>query len=203
MYPFGHVGIALGLGYVLQYGWLQFSPRQRSVASSASAPATETRREAGAGSRVMITARPLQLDFRLLALGVLLPDLIDKVVGPASFYTTRMVGHTLAWALALAILGTLLLRGRARIGLLTVAAASAIHLLQDQMWRQNEVLLWPLYGWRFPATGVRTAAERLQDLARPEIYVPEIVGALILLAAAVRLSRQRAWRGFARGGRLP
>ena len=103
------------------------------------------------GRRFSATAK--FIDYRLLAVGALLPDLIDK---PLSWFIlpgvldgiTRNFGHTLLFSsLLLAIwqLGS----GRRLNFLLPLAIGSGLHLLLDGMFSLPTTLLWPFMGWNF------------------------------------------------------
>ena len=91
-------------------------------------------------------------DYRLVALGALLPDAIDK---PLAWFVLRghveddhLVAHTHTFALALAIPG-LYLAWRGQSALISVASGVIAHRLCDPMWPETDHLLWPLNGWTF------------------------------------------------------
>ncbi len=129
------------------------------------------------------------LDYRLVLLGSMLPDIVDKPVSFlffSYFRATRLFGHTLLFNLLLIALGVTLFLQVRRGGVLTLALASLAHLVEDQMWEEPATLFWPLLGFAFP-TGeaerfVGVVRERLSD---PLIYIPEIIGILILILAAI------------------
>lgn len=100
--------------------------------------------------------RDPKVDLRFLALGAILPDLIDKPLGtmllPAVFNgSSQVIGHTLLFSLVL--MSVVLLttrRGRVRRRWMALAIGSLIHLLLDAMWTVQETFLWPAFGWEFP-----------------------------------------------------
>lgn len=99
--------------------------------------------------------RDPKVDLRFLAVGALLPDLIDKPIGTVLFRETvgtgRWVGHTLA--LATVVMAVVLLttrRGRRRRAWMALAVGALLHLLLDGMWSTPEVLFWPFFGFEFP-----------------------------------------------------
>ena len=100
--------------------------------------------------------RDPKVDLRFLAVGALLPDLIDKPLGtmlfPALFNSSsQVVGHTLLFSMIL--MSVVLLatrRGRVRRRWMALAIGSLIHLLLDAMWTVQETFLWPAFGWEFP-----------------------------------------------------
>ena len=95
------------------------------------------------------------LDDRAIAFGALLPDILDKplgliLAGDLVGNSTRNVGHTLIFAIALIAAAWMAASALRRAWPLALALASAGHLALDEMWRRAETLFWPLAGWRFP-----------------------------------------------------
>ena len=141
-----------------------------------------------------------RVDFRLVLLGGILPDLIDKPLGAVLGLEARLWAHTL---LFLAIL-TLLSRLPTLRALQWVAFGDAVHLLVDLMWEQPNVALWPAFGWGFPP-GTQSLAGYFQILlTNPYVQFGEIVGAAILVAAALHYG-MTSWtrlKAFLSDGRL-
>jgi hypothetical protein len=79
--------------------------------------------------------------YPLIIIGSILPDLIDKPLGRVilPLGSGRLIGHTLIFLLILVFIG--LFRG-----ILVLALASALHLIEDRMWDQPAILLWPILG---------------------------------------------------------
>jgi membrane-bound metal-dependent hydrolase YbcI (DUF457 family) len=100
----------------------------------------------------------LIIDPRYLAIGALLPDLIDKPLGMIVFASTisngRMISHTLVFSFTLFLIGLYLYDNRREIIVLTLATGSFFHLIEDQMWATPQTLFWPLFGWSFPKDSV-------------------------------------------------
>lgn len=89
-----------------------------------------------------------------LAIGSLLPDLIDKPIGEIIFASTfangRIFAHTLLFSLTLFLIGLYLYdRGKDTKGL-SLASGSFLHLFEDLIPSYPTVFFWPLFGWRFP-----------------------------------------------------
>jgi hypothetical protein len=82
-----------------------------------------------------------KFSYPLIIICSILPDLIDKPVGRIllPLGSGRLFGHTLAFLLILILIG---LYWR----MLFVAFAVMLHLIQDRMWEQPAILLWPLLG---------------------------------------------------------
>ena len=99
--------------------------------------------------------RDPNVDLRFLALGSILPDLIDKPLGTIfladTFQASQIYGHTLIFSSLL--MGAVLLgtrRGIWRRRLMAVAVGSFFHLALDVMWTVRETFLWPAFVWAFP-----------------------------------------------------
>ena len=151
-----------------------------------------------------IKAKIGSIDYRLVFPASLLPDIIDKplwfFVGGATFPSGRAYAHTLLFSLALFIGGVVLLRYR-KSWLLVISLSSLAHLIFDQMWNNLVTLLWPLLG---PLPKKETAGwlsnifQRL--FSSPEVYVPEIIGLVIVLLFAYRLVVKKSVINFFKDG---
>jgi membrane-bound metal-dependent hydrolase YbcI (DUF457 family) len=141
--------------------------------------------------------RDPKVDLRFLALGAILPDLIDKPFGtmlfPAVFNSnSQVIGHTLLFSMVLmAVVLLATRRGRVRRRWMALAVGSLIHLLLDAMWTVEETLLWPAFGWEFPPGVPEYWSGLLERLfANPGRIVQEVagVGYLVYLYRKARLS---------------
>lgn len=143
------------------------------------------------------------VDYRVVVVGALLPDLIDKPLGHLilDMGTGRLWGHTLlacllawtAWG-ALARRGTTLAPGALVAGALAVGITS--HLAFDLLWDAPRVLLWPLLGWGMPHGDHSGFADWWDALLHsPFVQVTEVAG---LLAGLWVLSRVHARGELAR-----
>ena len=138
--------------------------------------------------------------------GALLPDIIDKPVGLFFFSETfghgRIFSHTLLFLILVALAGLCLYLRHNRGWMLVLAFGTFTHLLLDQMWLTPSTLFWPFFGFDFwrgdPAGWVPGILNAL--LTNPEVYVPELVGAAILLWFGLALVRRRKVRAFIRYG---
>ena len=110
MLLFGHIGITLGVAWLIE-------------------------------SKLRV-----KIDYRQIAIGSLLPDMIDKPVGMIllPINNGRIFGHTLLFLLILLIIS---LKYRK---FLFLSFASFLHLIEDEIWNEPETLFWPLLG-EFPA----------------------------------------------------
>lgn len=150
---------------------------------------------------------PLRLDYRLVLLGSLLPDLIDKTHGlglfPEEISGGRTVAHTLVFNLALIATGVAWWRLRRGNGVLALGLSSGGHLVLDSMWRMPAILFWPLYGWGLSLGSVSDWLLRFRWMlpSRPEDYATELIGGAILLFLLRGLWRRGRLVAFLKTGR--
>jgi hypothetical protein len=151
----------------------------------------------------------MRLDYRLLALSALAPDLIDKPLALLVFteaQTSQLVAHSLIPNLILFVL-TLLIWRQALPYVLTFN----LHLVADRMWNHTETFWWPLFGWdvfwqfkpmNTPEVMFNVYVEIITRY--PQVWIVEIVALLYLIWFAVRfqLYRWSALKHFALSGQV-
>jgi inner membrane protein len=148
------------------------------------------------------------IDWRLVIVGSMLPDIIDKPIGTAIFAHTfengRIFAHTLLFGVVLLVAGLYLYYHREWVGLLVVALCSMFHLVLDQMWREPRTLLWPFMGWAFPRYDVSDWLSRAIDELQtdPITYVPEIIGTIIVVSLLIYLLFKGRVLSFIKTGRI-
>ncbi|MFC2035727.1 metal-dependent hydrolase [Chloroflexota bacterium] len=152
-----------------------------------------------------IKDRITSIDYRLVLLGSLLPDIIDKpvwfFVGNNTSLSGRDYAHTLLFNLPLLISGLVLI-GYRKSWLLILSLASFMHLILDQMWDSPETLLWPLLGSLPEKETVGWLSNIFQGLLYPEVYIPEIIGLAIILLFIYRLLKRGGVTSFIRKGAI-
>lgn len=147
------------------------------------------------------------VDYRLLAVAALTPDLLDKPLVLATYRywgATKLVAHTGLWHLLLLAL----IRWR-KPGWWPYALAANGHLLVDALWQQPRTLCWPGRGWHFQRDRYRpwrkkTLADYWRDLLSwPRGQLLEAGGglALLLFIWLARLFRPARFWHFLRTGR--
>lgn len=125
-------------------------------------------------------------DLACIALGSMLPDIIDKPLGLILFGSPEM-GRTIAHTLLfLAILATLSLHlWDSRYA--SVTWGVFIHLLLDGIYNSPQTLLWPLLG-PFPAAELMDTYSYIEmllsGLKDPGILIPELAGLLYIIFLA-------------------
>jgi membrane-bound metal-dependent hydrolase YbcI (DUF457 family) len=138
------------------------------------------------------------IDYRLVAFGTLLPDLVDKPIGKILFRDLfddngHVVGHTLLFALVLLLPGAWLAVNRRDVRLLCVGLGNLSHLAVDPVTHSPATLLWPLLGTDFP---------QITLLGPTAGLAAEAAAGLVLLSAALLLYRGGRMPAFLRTGRL-
>jgi inner membrane protein len=197
MLPLAHVGLTLGAACLIKGA---LSRKQGTLAACTDDC-----------SQSYVTASPKiwqMIDYRLIMLGALLPDIIDKPIGVlfhSTFGTGRLFCHTLLFLVIVVIAGIYLYKRRHRPWLLLIAFGVFTHLILDLMWLEPRTLLWPAYGFTFPVDEWTSIGNWLSDmwhgfLANPVISTPEIMGALILAVFFAALIRRKKLYSFVRYG---
>lgn len=213
MLIFGHTGITLGAAVLLKSTLARNYPIQprfnkvmecpESTSKMHSAQSDPARGRAG-----WFTSLGNLIDIRLLLVGSLLPDIIDKPVGTLFFRDSlsngRIFCHTLAFLLLITLIGLRLYRNHGKTWMLTLSFGTFTHLIFDQMWLTPKTLLWPLYGFAFEKIALTYWIQDifLALLSAPAVYVPEIVGAAILIWFAVVLADRRKVSVFIKYGQV-
>lgn len=153
-----------------------------------------------------LTTLGWHIDIRLLLLGAVLPDIIDKPVGQLFFRETfnngRIFSHTLLFPTILAAIGFYIYHSRGKSWLLVIAGGTFMHLILDQMWIVPETLFWPLFGTDFPKEDIAGwITNILNDLIKnPAVFIPELIGAIILVwFVIILLHRRKALAFIVRG----
>jgi inner membrane protein len=199
MLPLGHMGITLGAALLPD-----------ALASRWHGPSTQPAEPTRQCVRTRQSQLPLvsRVDLRLLLLGSLLPDIIDKPVGQVIFQDTfnngRIFCHTLLFVVLVALAGFFMYRRRRATGLLAISFGVFMHVVLDGMWFEHEALLWPFWGWAFPERDLDNYLGSTLDglISNPATYVPELIGGLILACFALLLVRRNGVRTFVKRGRL-
>jgi len=137
-----------------------------------------------------------RIDYRLVAFGAILPDLIDKplawVFFPSTFSDLHLYGHTILFGAGLTVVGLALAR-KGDLRLLLVGIGTVSHLPVDPVARNASTLLWPLLGTEFDSTRAVV----------PYSYVIDFAFLLILALLATSRTWRERMRRFVRTGEVP
>lgn len=144
------------------------------------------------------------IDPRYLAIGALLPDLIDKPLGRVIFASTlengRIIGHTLLFSFLVFLIG-LYFYDKSKNGIgLALASGSFFHLFEDQMWVQPQSFFWPLLGLSFPKdstdyTGMEYFLVMLERSIEPaflQSHITEIMGMVVMIVLTLCWLKERS-----------
>jgi len=142
------------------------------------------------------------IDYRYVAFGAILPDLIDKPIGRVIFAESiangRIIAHTLVFCFLLFPMGYYLYMSKKDARILIISGASFCHLLEDQMWTQTTTLFWPIFGWDFPYKAGYGGSDyfiaifaRLFSLDLSIFFILELIGLLIVLTMIVISFREK------------
>ena len=102
--------------------------------------------------------RDPMVDLRFLALGAVLPNLIDTPLAVALGFPDdayRLWAHSLLFPIVcMTLVMVLTRRGPGRKPWMALAVGLFFHLLLDRMWALPETILWPFLGSTFTSMGV-------------------------------------------------
>jgi len=133
-----------------------------------------------------------RLDLLFLALGSMIPDIVDKPLGLLVFGTPNM-GRTFAHTLLFLIILTAISLRLQDMRCVSLTWGVLVHLILDSMWSSPVILLWPILGG-FPSASYLDALSYLQmlllGLEDPEILIPELLGLSYIL---ILVYHQRGW----------
>jgi inner membrane protein len=159
---------------------------------------------AAAAARFIEKRTAARIDYRVVILGSMFPDIIDKPLFMlfSGVPSGRFAAHTLLFAAVLLGVGAYRHMRGWGTGALAFGGAVLVHDLLDSMWVYPRTFFWPLLGLGFEPT---KDADWLAGVAYnffndPAVYVPEAAGACIVAYMGLRAWR-RGLGGFLRTGR--
>lgn len=153
------------------------------------------------------------IDIRILLVGSLLPDIIDKPLGRiffrGVFSNGRIICHTLFFLFILSLAGIHLYRRRRKNWILVLSFGTFTHLIFDQMWLSPHTLFWPLYGWNFPKYAnirfiywVRGIFTSLLTQPSSYIYITETIGGVVLAFFLWHIMKEKTLLNFIAKGEV-
>jgi inner membrane protein len=155
-----------------------------------------------------LTALSGYLDIRLLLIGSLLPDIIDKPLGlfflRDSLGNGRIYTHTLLFFVLITAAGMLLYKLRHTTWMLVLSAGTLTHLLMDQMWLTPKTFFWPFLGLEFDRIEVTHWISNIFEGLRtyPQIYIPELIGFVVIIWFGFVLVFRKQMLDFIRHGKV-
>lgn len=160
---------------------------------------------------VFATLGRRRIDYRVVLVGSILPDIIDKPIGrllfESIFHNSRLFGHTILFSVVTLFGVQVVLRGTSARRWFILPIACVIHLALDAMWNDPVTLFWPLFGLEFPIVPVGNywLEVLLRPFEHPVELLKELVGlaALLYLAFAFAMFDHGVLKRFLRSGELP
>lgn len=175
---------------------------------------------------IKVVKKVLKIDYRLMFLGSILPDVLDKTIifvrSNGTFKSGRLFGHTFIFTLILFIIGQLLWKKKKSIGVLVISAGCVIHQLLDSMWNYLDIYFWPIYGFPLskgnisfkvwlqysinvfnkenPELSFLSLKERL--ISNPVISFSEVIGFIIILVFVIKLVKFKQINRFVKSGQF-
>ena len=206
MLVLGHTGITLGVAILLARV-VDGSPFSKAIEkettelSSHSYQVVPTLRKSLSYKASWLNSLATRVDIRLLLIGSIFPDIIDKPVGyfmRETFNSGRIFCHTLLFLILVTVAGLYFYRRQSKTWPLAFSFGTITHLIFDQMWLAPQTLFWPLLGLSFKGTDFSNWIPNILQalLTKPDVYVPELVGAAVLIWFAWLLYRSRKIYSF-------
>lgn len=189
MMLFAHAGITLGAATLL-------------------AGAVKSRHSSRIKGLSWLTSLGSYIDIRILLVGSLLPDIIDKPVGNFIFRDTfsngRIFSHTLLFLILVTGAGFYLYKLRRQVWLLTLAFGILMHLILDEMWFAPNTLFWPIFGFTFEKVEITSVIFWWFHglVSYPDIFIPELAGIAIMLWFGVTLAGRKKIGVFIKYGKV-
>ena len=150
----------------------------------------------------------IPIDYRLVLVGSILPDIIDKPIGAylfrSTFHNSRIFAHTLLFCGLLILIGLYMVYKYRKNNILILGIGSSIHLILDSMWLYPKILFWPYFGLKFPERleGNWLKSDIIRLATDPSYYVPELIGLIIIGYFFMKLVKSRKVKAFIREGKL-
>jgi hypothetical protein len=150
----------------------------------------------------------LKIDYRLVLIGSVLPDLIDKPIGrilfAEAFNSGRIFAHTLLFVLGLYGISSYHWYKYRKIGWLVVAESCLLHDVFDTIWTIPQTFFWPFLGWEFYTNPEEQwlASVLTKLITDPLVFVPEFIGLMIVLYTVWQLTAHRKLKSFLKNGKL-
>jgi inner membrane protein len=183
MLLFSHTGITLGVATILA----NILPLQKQKNISTDSVYVSLRKPQFKKWHITIFDRLVHYaDIRLILIGSMLPDIIDKPLGHLILSNLlsngRVVCHSLLFFILLSLSG-IFLSWRFNIkGLMILSFGVALHLVLDEMWLNPRTLFWPLLGFSFEKINIENwIPDMLHTLVTNySWYIPELIGFFII-----------------------
>lgn len=147
------------------------------------------------------------IDYRLILIGSLIPDLIDKplvFLADPEFVnmSLRSFGHSLIGAFSMLLIVWFITRRWQRLPVLSFGFALVAHLVFDRMWEMAEVLLWPVLGYVLPEQNIPFSHWYQSHFNQLPNTLPDFVGIGVIAAFTGYTIWNRALTTFLKSGQF-
>lgn len=123
-----------------------------------------------------------KLDFRVIAVFAILPDIIDKTIGYLIFQDSLNNGRLFSHSLVFLLLFSLFFYFIVRVYWWAYVLPIATHHIFDILWDAPKSWYWPAYGWGFDRLDVDIWAHWFDALINnPYIRITEVAGILAIV----------------------
>jgi len=191
MLIFGHVGITLGTAITLSGLQNYLHPTNTTQNEEGKLVSSLSNNDRAHNHSLTNNSSFMSMinrtDIRLLLVGSLLPDIIDKPIGQwlfkEYFSNGRIFSHTLLFLILITILGVFYYKHYGKTWFLSLSFGTFMHLILDQIWRTPRTLLWPILGLEFDRIDLTDWIGGMWRglLTDPAIYIPELLGLFIII----------------------
>jgi inner membrane protein len=157
---------------------------------------------------VYVTLGRRRIDYRMILIGAVLPDIIDGLLGLFWFEgpAGRWIAHSLLAAIVVTVAIIVGFGGERRQRLFGIGVGWLLHLVADGMWRAPQTFLWPAFGGEFSTSPREPYSWDLftDPLAHLSTWGGELIGLGILVWfwVAFRLGENGRLRLFGQDGYL-
>jgi inner membrane protein len=206
MFIFAHVGITLA-GSSLVSGAINIFQSSSNTQVHDLSNKTSPYKKTPFSELIGLNSLSRFVDLRLLMIGSMIPDIMDKPLALCGFGNGRSITHTLLIALVVLCIGFSLILNYKKTWLLAIAIGMLTHLILDSMWATPQTLFWPLYGWSFTSPVTRLSFHQVTLwwnilITNSGVYISEGIGLAILLGAASIIVSQKGLKSFLIKGKL-
>ena len=157
---------------------------------------------------VYVTLGRRRIDYRMILIGAVLPDIVDGVLGLLLFEgrAGRWIAHSVLAAIVVTVVIILGFKGDTRQSLFGIGVGWLLHLVADGMWQAPKTFLWPAFGGEFSASPPEPYSWDLflDPIAHLTTWGGELIGLSILawFWVAFRLGEDNRFRLFLSDGYL-
>lgn len=146
-----------------------------------------------------------KIDFRIIAIFAILPDLLDKILGylifPEELHSGRLFSHTLVFLILFIIVYFLIIGSQWWVYSIPIIT----HQLFDQPWIDPRTWLWPMFGWGFRYRDISPWESWFTALiSDPFVISTELLGiiALVSIFVVFRLNTKENFMGIIKTGKI-